>query len=105
MELEIAIISKPGGRRYNEDACGHWNSDRHLCCVMADGAGGHGGGDIASKLAVQHLLNRFATQPASTPEAAHDLITGTNSFFINRLPYAEKDYVQFRWMIGVNKAF
>ncbi len=26
-------------------------------------------------------------------------------FFINRLPYAEKDYVQFRWMIGINKAF
>lgn len=83
MELEIAIISKPGGRRYNEDACGHWNSDRHLCCVMADGAGGHGGGDIASKLAVQHLLNRFATQPATTPEAAHDLITGTNQVILD----------------------
>ncbi|MBX3165372.1 MAG: hypothetical protein KF900_12935, partial [Bacteroidetes bacterium] len=26
-------------------------------------------------------------------------------FFISRLPYAEKDYVQFRWMIGINKAF
>lgn len=25
--------------------------------------------------------------------------------FINRLPYAEKDYFQFRWMIGVNRAF
>ncbi|MBA3666027.1 MAG: hypothetical protein H0W61_17760, partial [Bacteroidetes bacterium] len=26
-------------------------------------------------------------------------------FFINRLPYAEKDYFQFRWMLGINKAF
>lgn len=26
-------------------------------------------------------------------------------FFINRLPYAEKDYIQFRWMLGINKAF
>jgi hypothetical protein len=25
--------------------------------------------------------------------------------FINRLPYAEKNYFQFRWMIGINKAF
>ena len=25
--------------------------------------------------------------------------------FINRLPYAENDYVQVRWMIGVNRAF
>jgi aminopeptidase N len=26
-------------------------------------------------------------------------------FFINRLPFEEKDYVQFRWMIGINRAF
>lgn len=25
--------------------------------------------------------------------------------FINRLPYNEKDHLQFRWMIGINKAF
>jgi len=25
--------------------------------------------------------------------------------FINRLPFAEKDYLQFRWMIGVSRAF
>ena len=25
--------------------------------------------------------------------------------FINRLPFAEKDYVQLRWMIGINRAF
>jgi aminopeptidase N len=26
-------------------------------------------------------------------------------FFVNRLPYAEEDYLQFRWMIGINRAF
>jgi len=26
-------------------------------------------------------------------------------FFLSRLPYAENDYVQFRWMLGINKAF
>jgi hypothetical protein len=26
-------------------------------------------------------------------------------FFINRLPFEEKDYFQFRWMVGINKAF
>jgi hypothetical protein len=25
--------------------------------------------------------------------------------FISRLPYEETDYIQFRWMIGINKAF
>ena len=35
--IEVAILSDKGGRSYNEDACGHWNSERHLCCVLADG--------------------------------------------------------------------
>ena len=26
-------------------------------------------------------------------------------FFINKLPYLEKDYLQFRWMVGINRAF
>ncbi len=26
-------------------------------------------------------------------------------FFISRLPFAEKDYFQFRWMVGINRAF
>jgi hypothetical protein len=26
-------------------------------------------------------------------------------FFVSRLPYEETDYIQFRWMIGINKAF
>jgi hypothetical protein len=26
-------------------------------------------------------------------------------FFVTRLPYAEKDYVQFRWILGINRAF
>ena len=57
LALEVALLSDPGGRTTNEDACGHWHSDRRLCCVLADGAGGHGGGDVASQLAVRHLLS------------------------------------------------
>ena len=38
--MELATLSRRGGRNYNEDACGHWHSDSHLCCVVADGAGG-----------------------------------------------------------------
>ncbi len=26
-------------------------------------------------------------------------------FFVNRLPFAEKNYFQFRWMVGINRAF
>lgn len=78
MQIELALLSEPGGRPYNEDACGHWHSDRHLCCVLADGAGGHGGGDVASKLAVSHVLTRYANSPTHDPEALHALLIDTN---------------------------
>ena len=52
LALEVALICDRGGRRYNEDACGHWHSDRHLCCVLADGAGGHQRGAEAARRAV-----------------------------------------------------
>ena len=76
--MEIAIVSDPGGRAHNEDACGHWHSDRHLCCVLADGAGGHGGGDVASRLAVQTLLDTFADQPTAGGPALTELVVATN---------------------------
>jgi hypothetical protein len=25
--------------------------------------------------------------------------------FLNRLPFAEKDYLQVRWVVGINRAF
>ena len=78
MQLELAILSRRGGRSYNEDACGHWHSDDHLCCVVADGAGGHGGGDVASKLAVRHLIARYAAQPIASPAAIRGLIEDVN---------------------------
>jgi hypothetical protein len=82
VQMELATLSRRGGRNYNEDACGHWHSDSHLCCVVADGAGGHGGGDKASKLAVQFILGAFAGTPEGTPEAIERMILATNRSII-----------------------
>ena len=82
MQMELATLSRRGGRNYNEDACGHWHSDSHLCCVVADGAGGHGGGDKASKLAVQFILGAFAASPDGSAEAIRAVIMATNRSII-----------------------
>lgn len=82
--IELALLSRPGGRDYNEDACGHWHSDRYLCCVVADGAGGHGGGDVASRLAVQHIITQFAAAPLHRPDEVQDLLRDTNNTVIHR---------------------
>ena len=78
LSLEIAILSEPGGRKYNEDACGYWSSERQFCFILADGAGGHGGGDIASRLAVQSLLTGFAESPSASGSELSRLMRQTN---------------------------
>ncbi|MDP9901031.1 PP2C family protein-serine/threonine phosphatase [Variovorax ginsengisoli] len=80
--IELAILSRPGGRGYNEDACGHWHSERHLVCVVADGAGGHGGGDIAARIAVRHIIERFAAAPVMLPGEVQALLLETNATVI-----------------------
>jgi serine/threonine protein phosphatase PrpC len=64
MELKISVLSKSGGRSVNEDAYGCWSSQSRCFCVLSDGAGGHNGGEVASRLAVQYVLDWFRHSPA-----------------------------------------
>ena len=80
--VEVAVLTRPGGRDYNEDACGHWHSGDHLCCVVADGAGGHGGGDIAARIAVRHIVEQFAAAPLSRSDEVQALLLDTNATVI-----------------------
>jgi serine/threonine protein phosphatase PrpC len=56
MAVEIAALSSRGGRPLNEDTCGWWTGRDLAFCVVSDGAGGHRGGEIASKLVVEETL-------------------------------------------------
>lgn len=56
MQLATASLTDQGGRPRNEDALGAWSSDRLYYCIVADGAGGHGGGDVASRIVVDTAL-------------------------------------------------
>lgn len=78
MKLEIAALSRQGGRSHNEDACGYWTSDAGCCWVVSDGAGGHGGGDVAAKTVVSNILRDFAACPAVAPERIAELILRAN---------------------------
>ena len=63
MNFVIASISKPGGREDNEDCCNFFQKGERLCAVVADGLGGHRGGEIASRLAVDAILQSFKDSP------------------------------------------
>ena len=58
--LSFDILSKTGEREYNEDYAGVQKHGESYCFVLADGLGGHGGGDEASRLVAGHILDDFA---------------------------------------------
>jgi serine/threonine protein phosphatase PrpC len=78
MQLEILVLSKAGGREVNEDACGFWSSPEACFCALSDGLGGHYGGDVASKLAVQHALDWFRTTSECSSRAVEASLRAGN---------------------------
>jgi len=63
MSITVAAVSERGDRAVNEDAFNFVAGDGMGCFVLADGAGGHDYGDIASKAVVKGMLGAFSEQP------------------------------------------
>jgi len=79
VKAQIATLSSPGGRGYNEDVFGHWDDGRLLACLVADGAGGHGGGDIAAGIVRASVLDGFAARPALQAALLRQLLEQANA--------------------------
>ena len=74
LALTAHLLHSQGGRSYQEDAYGYRVMQDIACFVVADGAGGHGGGDLASKLVVRAILEQHAIQPSCSMGAAAALM-------------------------------
>lgn len=64
MTIDTAHISETGGREVNQDEGGFAESGDTGAWVIADGLGGHRGGDVASALAVEAALDSFRDDPS-----------------------------------------
>jgi serine/threonine protein phosphatase PrpC len=64
VKLSWAQASEIGMRDTNQDAIGAARNGELACFVIADGTGGHLGGEVASRIVVDTVLAAFCASPA-----------------------------------------
>lgn len=79
MQIEYASLSRQGGRENNEDACGYCVTDAGSFFVVSDGAGGHGGGEVASETAIRTALSAYSSVPDFSTDNISKLMAQVSS--------------------------
>jgi serine/threonine protein phosphatase PrpC len=67
--VDTAQVSRKGERRANEDYADFTDVGGCTCWVLGDGLGGHRGGALAARTAVEAAIASFRESPGATPEA------------------------------------
>jgi PPM family protein phosphatase len=83
MSFMTALISRAGGRNHNEDFCSFTDVCGSGCWVIADGLGGHRGGEIASRSAVDAVLSSFGKSPQLDPQTLQGHLKAAQSAVLN----------------------
>jgi len=78
MRVETFAISSPGSRAHQDDAFADAELIGGRCVVVADGAGGHHGGSVASRLVTDTVLLNLANHQAWGEEALLGAITAAS---------------------------
>jgi len=84
MRFLTHTISRGGGRDINQDAVEHCVAGELACWVLADGLGGHGGGEDASRLATESVMQAFRSHAECSPSALLTYIEYARNAVIKR---------------------
>jgi len=79
MEFVSAHLSKVGGRETNQDYCDSRVLHDSGLWIVADGLGGHRGGEVASETAVKAILNVWQPDALLVSQTIKDLILSTQA--------------------------
>ncbi|MFZ6654598.1 PP2C family protein-serine/threonine phosphatase [Undibacterium sp. TJN19] len=69
MYLDTAQISAIGNRQTNQDALACAHEDDLVCFAVADGTGGHAGGEIAANLVIAAIMEKFVQEASFSARA------------------------------------
>lgn len=84
MRFLTHTLSLSGGREYNEDAVQFSNNEQIGCWTLADGLGGHGGGDVAAQVATDAVMQAFAAHAECTAEALMTYVEQARAAVVRR---------------------
>lgn len=59
--ISFAMLSDLGSRENNEDCIGMYQDEQKFCFALADGLGGHGYGEIASRTVIDTVIETFVS--------------------------------------------
>ena len=75
LQLDTAHITAIGGRPSNQDAIAYSIEDDLCCFVIADGTGGHEGGELAANLVTNGIIEKFKQEASFSTHALRSYIT------------------------------
>jgi serine/threonine protein phosphatase PrpC len=78
MRITTYAVSRVGSRAHQDDAVGDADLVAGRCAVIADGAGGHRGGAIASKVATEAILLNLASARRWSAERLEEAIAAAS---------------------------
>jgi serine/threonine protein phosphatase PrpC len=100
VRLDVAVLSEMGGRTYNEDTCAQWTAPYGSFFVLADGAGGHRGGKLASRMAVNRVMTSLRAMKEVSAVAIERAISDANAALVTEQKARER-YSQMRTTLVV----
>lgn len=94
MHLDTAQFTAIGGRKNNEDALALANEDGLACFVLADGTGGHAGGEMAAKVAIDAVVEKFVQEASFSARALRSYL----DWAIVKVAQSKRDHLSQRHM-------
>lgn len=100
-KYEVAVVSMPADRPVNEDFIGYKEEGKRLLVALADGLGGHGKGEEASKLSVENAEALFNEKDDINMMIAQMFQTAQDRVMLRQLEISNTNVMKTTLVIGV----